>query len=95
MDILAATTNLRRYVGKPTQDRHGNPIRTGMHACLKMMGLQHYYQMFKEEEIDFVALGLMNEYDFVSMIDNNDVEKMIELANFFQGLQIFQQARPG
>ena len=95
MDILEATTNLRLYMGKPTQDAYGNPIKTSMHACLKMMGLQHYYQMFKEEEIDFVALGLMNEYDFVSMIDNNDVKKMMELASFFRGLVMFQQARPG
>jgi hypothetical protein len=51
--------------------------------------------MFKEEEIDFVALGLMNEYDFVSMIDNNDVKKMVELASFFRGLVMFQQARSG
>lgn len=95
MDILTATTNLRCYLGKPTHDAYGNPIKTSMHACLKMMGLQHYYQMFKEEEIDFIALGLMNEYDFVSMIDNNDVKKMMELASFFQGLIIFQQAFPG
>jgi hypothetical protein len=37
----------------------------------------------------------MNEYDFVSMIDNNDVKQMMVLASFFKGLPIVQQARSG
>ena len=95
MDLLTATTNLRRYTGHPTHDRNGNPIKTGLFIALKMMGLQHYYRMFKHEEIDFVSLGLMNQNDFISMIDNNDVDRMMELASFFQGLPIFQQPRSG
>ena len=95
MDLITATTNLRVYTGNPTHDRNGNPIKTGMFKSLKMMGLQHYFQLFKEEEIDFVALGLMNQNDFISLVDNNDVDRMMVLASFFQGLPIFQQARPG
>ena len=95
MDILTATTNVRRYAGYPTHDRNGNPIKTGLFMVLKMMDLQHYYNLFKEEEIDFVALGLMNQYDFISMIDNNDVDRMLVLASFFKGLPIFQQPISG
>ena len=95
MNVLTATTNLRRYLGKPTHDQEGNPIRTGLFKCLKMMNLHHYYHLFKYEEIDFIALGLLNEQDFISLIDNNDVKQMMVLASFFKGLQIVQQARSG
>ena len=95
MNVLTATTNLRRYLGKPTHDQDGNPIRTGLFKCLKMVNLHHYYHLFKYEEIDFIALGLLNEQDFISLIDNNDVKQMMVLASFFKGLPIVQQARSG
>ena len=95
MDILAATTNVRLYTNHPTKDKYGNPIKTGMFITLKMMGLQHYYQMFKHEEIDFVALSLMNDRDIASLVDKKDIDQMKLLVGLFQEIQFFQQAMPG
>ena len=95
MDILTATTNLRRYTGNPVQDKNGNPIKTGLYISLKMMGLQHYYRLFKEEEIDFIAISLMNEYDIRSLVNKNDINRMIQFVSFFQNLNFFQQAKSG
>jgi hypothetical protein len=95
MDLLSATTNLRRYAGYPTQDKYGNPIKTGLYTSLKMMGLQHYYNLFKNEEIDFVAISLMNEYDIHSLVNKNDINNMLIFVSFFQNIPYFQQARPG
>ena len=95
MDILEATTNLRLCLGKPTQDAYGNPIKTSMHACLKMMGLQHYYRVFKEEEIDFVAISLMDERDIRSLVNKNDLYEMLVFVTFFQNIQFFQHAKSG
>jgi hypothetical protein len=37
----------------------------------------------------------MNQNDFISMIDNNDVDRMMVLASFFKELPIFQQPLSG
>ena len=95
MDILTATTNLRRYTGCPVQDRYGNPIKTGLYTSLKMMGLQHYYRLFKEEEIDFVAISLMDEHDIRSLVNKNDLNNMLLFVSFFQNIIFFQQPKSG
>jgi aryl carrier-like protein len=95
MDLLAATTNLRRYTGNPVYDKNGNLIKTGLYTSLKMMGLQHYYQLFKKEEIDFVAIGIMDERDIASLVNKNDLNQMLLFCSFFQNIYFFQQARPG
>jgi len=95
MDLLTATTNLRRYTGFPVQDKNGNPIKTGLYISLKMMGLQRYYRLFKEEEIDFVAIGLMDEHDIRSLVNKNDLNNMLLFVSFFQNLVFFQQAKSG
>ena len=95
MDILTATTNLRRYTGNPVQDKNGNPIKTGLYISLKMMGLQQYYKLFKEEEIDFVAISLMDEHDLRPLVNKNDLNRMLLFVSFFQNLIFFQQAKSG
>lgn len=102
MDILSATTNLRRYTGNPVYDKYGNPIKTGLYTSLKMMGLQHYYRVFKEEEIDFVAISLMDERDIRSLVNKNDLlvnkndlYEMLVFVSFFQNIQFFQHAKSG
>ena len=109
MDILSATTNLRRYTGNPVYDKYGNPIKTGLYTSLKMMGLQHYYRVFKEEEIDFVAISLMDERDIRSLVNKNDLlvnkndllvnkndlYEMLVFVTFFQNIQFFQHAKSG
>ena len=95
MDILTATTNLRRYTGNPVQDKNGNPIKTGLYVSLKMLGLQHYYKHFKEEEIDFIAISLMNEHDIRPLVNKNDLNNMLLFVSFFQNLVFFQHARSG
>ena len=95
MDILSATTNLRRYAGYPVQDKNGNPIKTGLYMSLKMMGLQHYYKLFKHEEIDFAAISLMDERDISSLVNKNDLNNMLLFVSFFQNINFFQSARSG
>lgn len=95
MDLLSATTNLRRYTGNPVYDKNGNPIKTGMYQSLKMMRLQHYYKLFKNEEIDFIAIGLMDENDISTLVNKNDINNMLIFASFFQNIYNFQQAISG
>ena len=95
MDLLSATTNLRRYTGNPVYDKNGNLIKTGLFTSLKMMGLQHYYQLFKNEEIDFIAIGLMDEQDISTLVNKNDINNMLIFASFFQNIYIFQQPISG
>jgi hypothetical protein len=95
MDILSATTNLRRYTGNAVYDKNGNPIKTGLFISLKMMGLQHYYKLFKEEEIDFVAISLMDESDIRSLVNKNDLYEMLVFVSFFQNINFFQHAKSG